>query len=256
MMHAEVQHLPATKETAAKVTSPLGTQESRVYRLLGEAKNIDVPKDQDPRASVVAWMRKPDNPYFAKAIVNRVWAHYFGRGIIDPPDHLSPLNPPTHPELLDELCKGFIKNGYDLKWLHRAILNSRTYQQASQATASQRRTDRSELCVLRLLSSSAGGGAGRPTLNQATGVGEDMDMKFYHWRPEWRTIEIPYTPKNAYVTFMLEQFGRPQRNSGACGASCERDSNASVLQSALSLAKPSAHSAKDRRRQGARKRGS
>src|SRR5437016_9182389 len=49
IMHAEVQHLPATKETVAKVTSPLGTQESRSYRLLGDSKNLDVPKDQDPR---------------------------------------------------------------------------------------------------------------------------------------------------------------------------------------------------------------
>jgi hypothetical protein len=71
-------------------------------------------------------------------------------------------------------------------------------------------------------------------LNQATGVGEDMDMKFYHWRPEWKTVEIPYPPKNAYVSFMLEQFGRPQRNSGV-QCDCERDANASVLQ-VLSLA--------------------
>ena len=131
MMHAEVQHVPPTKETFAKITNPLGTQESRTYRLLGEFKNIEIPKDQDPRALVVTWMRRPDNPYFGKAIVNRVWAHYFGRGIIDPPDHLSPLNPPTHPELLDELCREFVKNKYDLKWLHRTILNSRTYQQSS-----------------------------------------------------------------------------------------------------------------------------
>ena len=87
-------------------------------------------------------MRRPDNPFFAKAIVNRVWAHYFGRGIVDPPDHLSPLNPPTHPELLDELCQGFIKNGYDLKWLHRTILNSRTYQQSSEAPPANSATDR------------------------------------------------------------------------------------------------------------------
>src|SRR5439155_5761439 len=121
--------------SVAKVTSPLGTQESRTFRLLGETKAVDVPKDQDSRALVVAWMRRPDNPFFAKAIVNRVWAHYFGRGIVDPPDHLSPLNPPTHPELLDELCREFIRHGYDLKWLHRTILASRTYQQSSAATA-------------------------------------------------------------------------------------------------------------------------
>lgn len=231
MMHAEVQHLPPAKDAFAKVTSPLGTQESRTYRLLGETKNIDIAKNQDPRTLVVAWMRRPDNPFFAKAIVNRVWAHYFGRGIIDPPDHLSPLNPPSHPELLDELCQGFVKNGYDLKWLHRTILNSRTYQQSSQATE-ENRSDRSNYAYFgyRRLPAEVLVDA----LNQATGVGEDMEMKFYHWRPEWKTVEIPYTPKNAYVTFMLEQFGRPQRNSGV-QCDCERDSNASVLQ-VLSLA--------------------
>jgi hypothetical protein len=231
LMHAEVRHVPPAKESLAKVTSPLGTQESRTYRLLGETKNIDVPKDQDPRVLVVAWMRRPDNPFFAKAIVNRVWAHYFGRGIIDPPDHLSPLNPPTHPELLAELCDDFIKNGYDLKRLHRVILNSRTYQQSSQASA-ENRTDRSNYAYFyyRRLPAEVLVDA----LNQATGIGEDMDMKFYHWRPEWKTVEIPYSPRNAFVSFMLEQFGRPQRNSGV-QCDCERDSSASVLQ-VLSLA--------------------
>ncbi len=231
IMHAEVHHLAGGKDRVAKVTSPLGSQESRSYRLLGESKNLDLIKDQDPRPIVMQWMRRPDNPFFAKAIVNRVWAHYFGRGIIDPPDHLSPLNPPTHPELLDELCQGFVKNNYDLRWLHRAILNSRTYQQSSEATV-ENRTDRSNYAFFyyRRLPAEVL----VDTLNHATGVNEDMDMKFYHWRPEWKTVEIPYTPKNAFVTFMLEQFGRPQRNSGV-QCDCERDSNASVLQ-VLSLA--------------------
>ena len=231
MMHAEVQHLPSARNRSAKVTSPLGTQESRTFRLLGETQNIQVAKDQDPRILVAAWMRRPDNPFFARAIVNRVWAHYFGRGIVDPPDHLSPLNPPTHPELLDELCQGFIKNGYDLKWLHRTILNSRTYQQSSQSTPANA-TDRSNYAYFyyRRLPAEVLIDA----LNQATGVAEDMDMKFYHWRPEWKTVEIPYPPRNSYVAFMLEQFGRPQRNSGV-QCDCERDGNASVLQ-VLSLA--------------------
>src|SRR5205085_2761934 len=76
-------------------------------------------------------MRRLDNPWFARAIVNRVWAHYFGRGIIDPPDNLSPFNPASHPELLKELCADFVRHGYDLRRLHRTILASRTYQQSS-----------------------------------------------------------------------------------------------------------------------------
>lgn len=231
IMHAEVQHLPAAADRIAKVTSPLGTQESRVYRMLGDTKNLDIAKDQDPRGLVVAWMRRPDNPFFAKSIVNRVWAHYMGRGIIDPPDHLSPLNPPSHPKLLDELCQGFIKKKYDLRWLHRTILASRTYQQSSDAVA-ENRTDRSNYAYFYFRRLPAE--VLVDSLNQATGVSEDMEMKFYHWKAVWKTVEIPYPPKNAFVTFMLEQFGRPQRNSGV-QCDCERDSNASVLQ-VLSIA--------------------
>ena len=124
----------------------------------------------------MAWMRRPDNPYFARAIVNRVWAHYFGRGIVDPPDNLSPFNPPTHPELLDELCRDFIEHGYDLKWLHRTILTSRTYQQSSQAatrptpaTAATMPTSTYRRLPAEVLVDA---------LNQATGTTEKMDMKY------------------------------------------------------------------------------
>lgn len=231
LMHSEVRHLPGDKGPWAKTTSPLGTQESRQYRLLGETKVVELAKDQDPRAVVAAWMRRPDNPYFVKAIVNRVWAHYFGRGIVDPPDHLSPLNPPTHPELLNELCREFVQHGYDLKWLHRTILNSRTYQQSSQAVPANA-IDRSNYAYFyyRRLPAEVMVDA----LNHATGTAEDLDMKYHHWLAEWKTIEIPYPPRNVFVTFMLEQFGRPERNSAA-QCDCERVTDATVLQ-VLSLA--------------------
>lgn len=231
LLHAEVRHLPPSKTAFAKVTSPLGTQESKTYRLLGETRSLDVPKDQDPRGLVMAWLRRPDNPFFARAIVNRVWAHYFGRGIVDPPDHLSPLNPPTHPELLDELCREFVKHRYDLKWLHRTILASRTYQQSSQATAANvgDRSNYASFYYRRLPAEVL-----IDALNHATGVTENFDMQYYHWRPDWKTVEVPYPPRNAFVAFLLEQFGRPERNS-ASQCDCERDSSASVLQ-VLSLA--------------------
>ncbi len=72
-------------------------------------------------------------------------------------------------------------------------------------------------------------------LNQATGTTDDMDMKFYHWPPEWKTVEIPYPPRNAFVAFMLEQFGRPERNSRRPVRLRARRPSASVLQ-VLSLA--------------------
>ena len=66
-----------------------------------------------------------DNPYFARAFVNRVWANYFDVGIIDPPDDLNLANPPSNAALLDYLAAGFVEHGFDMKWLHREIVNSR-----------------------------------------------------------------------------------------------------------------------------------
>ncbi len=83
---------------------------------------------KDPRVALMEWMRATDNPFFAKAIANRVWAHYFGAGIVDPPDDHNAANPPSNPALLDWLAKDFIEHQFDLKHLHRTILNSRVYQ--------------------------------------------------------------------------------------------------------------------------------
>src|SRR5262249_50003192 len=118
----------------ATVTSPLGTQTSKQFRLPGQARPIELAKGEDPRQRVAAWLRRPDNPHFARRIVNRVWAPYFGRGIVGPPAHPAPFNPASHPELLQELCRQFVRHKYDLNWLHRTILRSRTYQQSSTAT--------------------------------------------------------------------------------------------------------------------------
>jgi hypothetical protein len=230
-MHSEIQHLSDKTDRFATVTSPLGTQSSKQLRLLGERKAIEVAKDQDPRLLLAEWIKRPDNPYFARAIVNRVWAHYFGRGIVDPPDNLSPFNPPSHPELLGELCEQFIKNKYDLKWLHRTILTSRTYQQSSQASPanSMDRTSYAYFYYRRLPAEVL-----LDALNQATGTGENMDMKYYHWPENVKTVELPFRPRNEFVVFMLEQFGRPARNS-ANQCDCERDSSVSILQ-VMSLA--------------------
>jgi hypothetical protein len=225
LMHSEVRFLdPGT--AFATVTSPIGTQTSKRYRLLGQSGAIDVGKDQDPRQVVMAWLRRPENPYFARAIVNRIWAHYFGRGIIDPPDNLSPFNPPSHPELLRELCDGFIKNHYDLKWLHRAILTSRTYQQSS-IPGDVNDFDHTHYAYfyLRRLPAEVLVDA----INQATGTTEKMNMEYFHWPREMKTIEIPYTPNNPFVTFMLTTFGKPKRNA-AVQCDCERDGTASALQ--------------------------
>jgi hypothetical protein len=229
LMHAEVRLEAAP--TFATVTSPIGTQTSKRYRLLGQAEDVEIAQDEDPRRVVMAWMRRPDNPYFARAIVNRVWAHYFGRGLVDPPDNLSAFNPASHPELLQELCDGFVRSKYDLKWLHRTILNSDTYRRSSTATRANA-FDRANYAYFyyRRLPAEVLVDA----LNQATGTTENLEMEYFFWPREMKTVEIPFAPKNAYVGFMLTNFGKPKRNS-AVQCDCERDGNASVLQ-VLSLA--------------------
>ncbi|HUQ72997.1 MAG TPA: DUF1549 domain-containing protein, partial [Planctomycetaceae bacterium] len=84
----------------------------------------------DPRQPLMDWMRSPDNPYFARAWVNRVWSRYFGVGIIDPADDLNLANPPSNAELIDYLTRGFVNSGYDMKWLHRTIATSNAYQRS------------------------------------------------------------------------------------------------------------------------------
>jgi hypothetical protein len=85
-------------------------------------------------------------PLAARVIVNRVWKHHFGRGLVDTPSEFGNLGePPTHPELLDDLTGRFIEHGWSIKWLHREILNSATWQQASVAPESEARDPENKL---------------------------------------------------------------------------------------------------------------
>jgi hypothetical protein len=85
----------------------------------------------DPRAVLADWITAGDNPYFARAAVNYLWAHFFGLGIIDPIDEPSETNPPSHPELLQELARQFVLNKFDLKYMMKAITASEAYQLSS-----------------------------------------------------------------------------------------------------------------------------
>lgn len=84
--------------------------------------------DEDPRLKLADWMGSKTNPFFAKALVNRYWKHFFQRGLIEPEDDIRDTNPPTNPELLAALEKHFIASGFDLKELVRVIAQSRAYQ--------------------------------------------------------------------------------------------------------------------------------
>ena len=83
------------------------------------------------RDTLANWMTAADNPFFAKAAVNRLWAHFFGIGIVEPVDDFSEQNQPSHPELLDELARQFVGHGFDSRFIIRAITLSQTYQRSS-----------------------------------------------------------------------------------------------------------------------------
>ena len=100
---------------------------SRKLRLL-RSHVVTLAQTDDPRRPIMKWMRNKNNPWFARAFVNRVWASYFHIGIVDPPDQFTPANPPSNPQLLQWLTKGFVQSGYNMKWLHRQIASSHAYQ--------------------------------------------------------------------------------------------------------------------------------
>ncbi len=92
-----------------------------------DGKKLDPGRRVSGRELLADWLIAPDNPYFARAAVNRVWARFFGTGIVDPVDDLREDNPPSHPELLDLLAREFRAHGYDLKFLIRAITATKAY---------------------------------------------------------------------------------------------------------------------------------
>ncbi len=120
----------------------LGDEVSRGFLeiLGGEKLSPDV--KESGRRQLAQWLTSPDNPLTARVMVNRVWLHHFGRGIVPTPNDFGVRGePPTHPELLDYLAMGFMKNGWSLKALHREILLSRAYQLSSSADSVSRQTD-------------------------------------------------------------------------------------------------------------------
>ena len=99
-------------------------------------------KVKDGRIPFADWLTRRNNPYFAKAIVNRVWRQMMGRGLVEPVDDFRDTNPPTHPELLDLLAENFIQSGYDLRHIIRVIAISASYARSSNAITGNQDDDR------------------------------------------------------------------------------------------------------------------
>jgi hypothetical protein len=102
----------------------------------------DIPAGHDRRNALAQLVTSPDNPFFARATVNRLWFHLLGRGIVDPPDDFRDSNPSVNDELLDALAREFVESGFDVKRIIRAIANSRTYQLSAHVNDSNRSDER------------------------------------------------------------------------------------------------------------------
>jgi Protein of unknown function (DUF1553) len=185
----------------------------------------------DRREYFADWLTSPDNPYFAKALVNRVWKNFMGRGLVEAEDDLRQTNPPSNEELLDALAVDFVKHKYDVKHLIRTITNSAAYQRSATPQAANKGDDRyySRYFIRRLPAevvldaysdlTKVPTAFGEVTVGSSGGTTKTGDYPL-----GTRALELPDTQ---LVSHFLDAFGRPERGQ-TC--SCERQQESSVTQ--------------------------
>jgi hypothetical protein len=176
--------------------------------------------EEDPRLKLANWLALPENPFFAKSLVNRYWKHFLSRGLIEPEDDIRDTNPPSNPELLNALADSFVESGYDLKQLVKTITMSSSYQlssipneynQVDLQNYSRYYPKRLQAEVL------------LDSIDDLTGGKTD----FANLPPGTRAIALPDNSYNRSSEF-LKVFGRPE-NQSVC--ECERVETASLAQS-------------------------
>jgi hypothetical protein len=192
----------------------------------------DDPRDR--RAYFADWLTAKDNPYFAKALVNRVWRNFLGRGLVEAEDDLRETNPPSNKELFDFLAGDFAAHGYDVKRLIRQVMNSASYQRSSKTVPGNEADGRyySRYLVRRLsgevILDCLSQATGAPTIfNQVyTGV-EGGTAATSNYPPGTRALQLP---DSRVASRFLDAFGRPDRTA-TC--SCERQQDATVGQALM-----------------------
>lgn len=182
---------------------------------------------QDPRQAFADWLITPRNPWFARAIVNRVWYWLLGRGIIQEPDDIRPDNPPENPELLAWLQNELVASRYDLKHIFRLILNSSTYQLSSipRAEPAAAATHFAAYPLRRLDAEVL-----IDALCEITGTSETYTSAIpepYTFMPDFqRAVTLP---DGSISNAFLELFGRPARDTGLESERNNRISDAQQL---------------------------
>ncbi len=178
---------------------------------------LTIPPEQDPRHKLVDWMAEPNNPFFARALVNRMWGHLLGRGLVDPVDDMRETNPPSNPELLDALTKEFIQHKFDVKQVLRTICRSRTYQLSATPNDYNQhdKQNHARYYARRLIAEVL-----HDAVDQACGT----RTQFGKMSKQSRAVDLPH---EGFGSYFLDVFDRPPRSS-AC--ECARSGGASLQQ--------------------------
>jgi hypothetical protein len=185
---------------------------------LGAGATKPLTADADARETLADWVTAKENPFFARALVNRYWKHFLSRGLVEPEDDMRVTNPATNPALLDALADHFQASGYDLKELVRTICRSQVYQLSSEPNAynASDKQNYSRYYPKRLEAEVL-----LDAVDRVTGSPTD----FSGLPTGTRAIQLPDTNVNSYF---LTVFGRPEASS-AC--ECERSGEANLAQS-------------------------
>ncbi|HEV3447974.1 MAG TPA: DUF1553 domain-containing protein [Gemmataceae bacterium] len=191
-----------------------------------DAKPLPLDSPRDRRAYFADWLTAPDNPYFAKAFVNRVWRNFMGRGLVEAEDDLRQTNPPTNEELFTALTRDFVDHKYDVKHLIRTIMNSATYQQSAKAQPGNASDDRfySHYLIRRLSAEVI-----LDAYAQITEVPTPFSI-YFDARPVFnfdKGVRAQQLPDVKIASTFLDAFGRPDRTQPC---SCERQQDSSVSQ--------------------------
>jgi hypothetical protein len=180
-------------------------------------KDVDDPIDR--RVKLAEWMTSPDNPFFARNLVNRFWGYLMGRGLVEPLDDLRATNPASNPDLLDALADDFVKHKYDLRHLLRTIMNSRGYQLSSRSTEANK-ADVQNIHFTRYTIRRLTAEQLADAIDFATGTVE----KYPGLPLGTRAIQLP---DSGVKSFLLDTFGRPARQ---ITCECERTTQPNIAQ--------------------------
>ncbi|RKY11503.1 MAG: hypothetical protein DRP65_04080 [Planctomycetota bacterium] len=188
------------------------TATEALHAVFPDGTTVKIQADKDPREVFADWLVTPKNPWFAKNIVNRIWAWLLGRGLIHEPDDIRPDNPAVHPQVLEYLEKELVKAGYDLRHIYRLILNSGTYQQSSIRRSNRPDAEALFACYpVRRLEAEVLLDALCWISGTKEGYSSPIPEPFTFIPEEHRAVELA---DGSITSQFLEMFGRPARDTG------------------------------------------